>query len=240
MSENAVLYKSADGVATVTINRPAKKNAVNREVAQGLEDAWRQFEHGGERVAVLTGAAGDFTAGIDIGDAPTTSNWAPNLAVPISKPVIVAAEGWCIGAGMIMLQQADLCIAASSARFRYPEARIGLTRGFAVGLAAKVPHKLAMEILLRGAVLSADDAYRAGLVNRVVEPGQALAVALDWAREIAAADSHAVTYIKAGVDATVPRGAAEHAERVRWLTEQVPANRRLLAGEISIAQLKEV
>ncbi|MFJ4293487.1 enoyl-CoA hydratase/isomerase family protein [Cupriavidus sp. NPDC089707] len=240
MSDGAVSYESVQGVARITIRRPGKKNAVNRSVAIGLEQAWLRFGESGDRVAVIAGEAEDFTAGIDVGDPPVNANWAPNLAVPIRKPVIAAVEGWCIGAGMIMLQQVDLCIAASSARFRYPEARIGLTRGFAVGLAAKVPHKLAMEILLLGRVQRAEDMYRAGLVNSVVEPGQAQSVALAWAREIAEADPHAVAYIKAGVDETVPRGNAEHAERVRWLTEQVPANRRLLDGEITLAHLKRV
>ncbi|WP_165971560.1 enoyl-CoA hydratase/isomerase family protein [Cupriavidus sp. L7L] len=239
MSEGEVSYESAQGVARITIRRPRKKNAVNQSVARGLEQAWLRFGESEDRVAVIAGAE-DFTAGIDVGAPPLNANWAPNLAVPVRKPVIAAVEGWCIGAGMIMLQQVDLCIAASSARFRYPEARIGLTRGFAVGLAAKVPHKIAMEILLLGRVQSAEDMYRAGLVNRVVEPGQAQTVALDWAREIAEADPHAVSYIKAGVDETVPRGNAEHAERVRWLTEQVPANRRLLDGGITLAHLKRV
>lgn len=240
MSGGEVSYESRDGVAIVTIKRPEKLNAISGSIGQQLEDAWLRFENGPDRVAILAGAQGNFTAGMDVSNAPQGGGWAPNLAVPLSKPVIAAVEGWCIGAGIIALQQVDLAIAASDARFRYPEARIGLTRGYSVGLAAKMPHKLAMELMLLGRITSADALCRAGLVNLVVEPGQALEHALLWARELAEADIDAVRFIKSAVDRTLPRGPGELAERARWESAQLPANRRLIAGEFSVADLKEV
>lgn len=234
----SIHYRSSKGVAVITIARPHKKNAINRSAAEALENAWQQFDRSDDRVAVITGSSGTFTAGIDVTDPPETSVWAPHLGPTTRKPIIAAIDGWCVGAGMILLQQADLCIATTDARFRYPEARIGLSRGLAAGLATKIPHKNAMEILLLGRVLHADDLYRFGLVNKVVSPGDAERTALEWAEEIAGADPHAVEFIKQGVLETVPRGAGEHAEHARWLSSRLPGNQRLMGGAVSPAELK--
>ncbi|SEB81800.1 enoyl-CoA hydratase/isomerase family protein [Rhodococcus koreensis] len=238
MVEDTVSYESVDNIAIITINRPGKKNAVNSVAAVGLEDAWLRFDRSEDRVAVLTGSEGNFTVGVDVTDPPTTSAWAPHLGPSTNKPIIAAIDGWCVGAGMILLQQADLSVATTNAKFRYPEARLGLSRGLAAGLATKIPHKLAMEILLLGHVLGPDTLFRAGLVNKVVGPGEVLDVALGWAGEIAASDADAVRFIKEGVLATVPRGAGEHGEHARWLAAQLPGNQRLMGGGLSLAELK--
>ncbi len=239
MSETGIRYvQEESGVVVITVDRPKKLNAVNTLIAEGLEEAWLRFEEGDARVAVITGAGGNFTAGMDVSDAPSKFSWSPQLGVRVTKPVIAAVEGWCIGAGIILTQNADLCIASETARFRYPEAHIGLTRGLAVGLATKVPHKLAMEIMLMGRAMTAAEMHHAGLVNKVTAAGQALAVAVEWAEVIAKADLDAVRFIKAGVEDTVPRGAAEIGEALRWRSGQLPANRKLIDGLLSVENLR--
>ncbi|MGW4398035.1 enoyl-CoA hydratase/isomerase family protein [Amycolatopsis nivea] len=237
--DGPVRYESDDGIAVITLERPGKLNAINQAAAAALEQAWHRFDEGPDSVAVLTGAAGAFTAGVDVTDPPQDSAWAPNLGVTTTKPIVLAVDGWCIGAGMILLQQADLCVATRSSRFRYPEARLGLSRGMATGLAAKIPHKIAMEILLLGRVTTAEELYRAGLVNAIAEEGGALATAREWAAEIAAADQDVVRYLKEGVLATLPRGPGEAAEQARSRAARLPGNQRLLAGKLTAADLKE-
>lgn len=235
-----VTYDVEGHVAVITLNRPAKLNALNVALASGLEAAWRRFETGPERVALVTGAGGNFTAGIDVSDAPVRSSWAPQLGVRVGKPVVAAVEGWCVGAGLIISHNADLCVAGETARFRYPEGRLGLTKGLVSGMAARMPYKLAMEILLVGRPVSAQSMYRAGFVNEVTPAGGALALARELANEIARADPDAVRFIKAGIDATVPRGIAEMAEALRWEAEQLPANQKLVSGGLTVAQLRSV
>lgn len=233
-----VTYESIGGIAVLTIDRPTKKNALSRAMAESLAQAWIKFDEGKDRVALLKGAGSDFTAGIDVGDAPTEPSWAPNLGVATSKPIIAAIDGWCIGAGMMLLQQADLAVAAHTAKFRYPEAKFGLSRGMAAGLATKTPHKIAMEILLIGRIHTAEEFARAGLLNAVVDGDRLESTAMAWAQEIAAADQDVVRYLKQGVLDTVPRGPGEHAAHAIWEMEQLPGNRRLKAGALSVDDLK--
>lgn len=236
----AVRYESANGIATITIDRPSKKNAINREISEALEQAWSTFDRSDDRVAVITGAGGDFTAGIDVSDPPLNPYWAPNLGISTDKPVIAAIDGWCIGAGMMLLQQVDLAIASSGAKFRYPEAKLGLSRGLATGIASKVPYKVAMEILLLGRVHTPESFLQAGFINRIADEGQQLTVALEWATEIAEADADVVRYIKRGILDMVPRGVGEEAAHSQWVADQLPGNIRLRNGEISVDNLRKV
>lgn len=235
-----VRYESANGVATITINRPAKKNAINREISEGLENAWITFDRSDDRVAIITGADGDFTAGIDVSDPPLNPYWAPNLGISTDKPVIAAIDGWCIGAGVMLLQQADLAISSSAAKFRYPESKLGLSRGLATGIASKIPYKAAMEILLLGRVNTPQMFLDAGFINRIVEPGEEVALAREWAEEIAAADADVVRYIKRSILDMVPRGVGEEAAHTQWVADQLPGNVRLRSGEISVDTLRSV
>lgn len=233
-----ITYESIDGIAVLGIDRPAKKNALSRAMAESLAQAWITFDKGDDRVAVLRGAGSDFTAGIDVSDAPADPSWAPNLGVATTKPIIVAIDGWCIGAGMMLLQQADLAVAAHTAKFRYPEAKFGLSRGMAAGIATKTAHKIAMEILLVGRVHTPEEFASAGLLNAVVDRDQLESTAMAWAREIAAADQDVVRYLKQGVLDTVPRGPGEHAAHEMWEIDQLPGNQRLKSGALSVSALK--
>ena len=126
-----VLYESVDHVATITINRPEKRNAINEGVSVGLAEAWRRFAASDDRVAVLT-SAGDvaFSSGRDLYDPPNDS-WrsVPNVGIDLDKPIICAMTGWCIGGSMVYPLMADMIIADESVRFIYPEAKVGNTGG---------------------------------------------------------------------------------------------------------------
>jgi len=182
MSE-VVSYESRDGIAIITINRPEKMNSLNEAVIQGLRDAWRKLEESDDRVAVLH-AAGDraFSVGADIKDPPAEM-WqgVPSVGVPVSKPIIAALHGWCIGGAYVIVQMCDLVVASESTVFKYPEAQLGFTGGLIASAVARIPHKIAMEFMLLGQDFSAQRALHAGMVNRVVPVGEELSAALAYA-----------------------------------------------------------
>lgn len=230
-TDSVVSYAVIGEIALITLNRPAKRNAINEPMAAQLEDAWARFDAGPEVVAVLEGSGESFCAGVDLQDPPQgASRWAPQLGVVTNKPIIAAIEGACIAGGMILLQNCDLAVASADSRFCYPEARIGFSKGVASSLAVRVPHKLAMELLLLGETVSAEHLFRAGLLNRVVAAGESHAVAMAWAERIAAADSACVQFIKAGVQAALPQSPGEIASRVRTASDRLQGNARANNG----------
>jgi enoyl-CoA hydratase/carnithine racemase len=162
-------------------------------------------------VAIVTGA-GDkaLSAGADLKDIPHDLFRAfPGIGVPVRKPVIAAAAGVVIGAGLVLVQMADLAIAAENARFIYPEAKIGYAGGLIASLAARIPHKVAMELLLTGEAIDARRAYEAGLVNRVVPVGRQLEAARELAEKIAGNAPRVLALLKDAVGEVIPRGWAE-------------------------------
>ena len=187
IDSDCVRYESADHIATITIDRADKMNALSEGVIQGLMQAWAHFEDGADRVAVLH-AAGEraFSVGADLKDPPREM-WqgVPSVGVPLSKPVIAAVHGWCIGGAYCVVQMCDLVVAAQTTVFKYPEAQLGFTGGLIASMAARVPHKIAMEFMLLGQDLGAQRAYEVGMVNRVVPLGEELTAAYEYAEILA-------------------------------------------------------
>lgn len=181
---DAVTYHSEDGIATVTINRPDRMNALNEDVIQGLKAAWIRLEESDDRVAVLH-AAGDraFSVGADIKNPPAEM-WegVPSVGVATSKPIIAALHGWCIGGAYVIVQMCDLVVASENTVFKYPEAQLGFTGGLIASAVARIPHKIAMEFMLLGQDLPAERAREVGMVNRVVAKGEELSAAMEWAK----------------------------------------------------------
>jgi enoyl-CoA hydratase len=212
MAESVVLYESSEHIATITINRPDKRNAINGEVTEGLRQAWIRFNASDDRVAILTGA-GDkaFSVGADLGDAPEFWKCTPGVAVPVEKPVVAALAGWCIGGAVCLVTFADLCVAADNTRFLYPEAKVGISGGIITALAARIPHKIAMEFILLGEELSVQRAYEAGLVNKIVPVGQQLAAARDYARKLATLAPMVLAANKRWIGQMLPKGPTERA-----------------------------
>ncbi len=208
MSEPALLAEKDGHVLTVTINRPAKKNAVNAEVLCGLSDAWRRLDEDDDlRVCILTGAGGDFCAGMDLsvinsltsGKPPADEyeerlKKEPNIMFDgwlktyrPSKPVIAAVEGFALAGGTEILQGTDIRVAAESAIFGVTEVQRALfpMAGSTVRLPRQIPHTIALEMLLTGSDYTAQQCRDFGLVGHVVPDGQALAKAREIADRIA-------------------------------------------------------
>jgi enoyl-CoA hydratase len=126
-------------VSIVSIARPEKLNAINKAVALELQAAFAAFDRSGQRVAILTGAGGRaFSAGADVTDLPELWRCVPTVGIMTDKPIIAAVSGWCIGGGLVMAMMCDLLVAAESAKFSYPEGKVGITGGMIAGLAARV------------------------------------------------------------------------------------------------------
>ena len=173
-------------VTVIAINRPDKRNAISNAVAKAVQDAFATFERSDQRVAVLCGTGSKaFTAGADVNDLPEFWRCVPTVGIQTDKPIICAIDGWCIGVGLLIAATADLCVATERARFSYPEARLGLTGGMIAALAARIPHKMAMELMLLGRVVSGRRAYEMGLVNELAPEGGHVDAALAMAREMA-------------------------------------------------------
>ncbi|WP_414476362.1 enoyl-CoA hydratase/isomerase family protein [Microvirga sp. M2] len=175
-----------DGKTTIfTINRPEKMNAINAEVANELQRRFEEFDRSDQAVAIITGS-GDraFCAGADVTDLPELWRCIPTIGIVTEKPIICAVHGWCVGGALVMAAMADLCVVSEDARFSYPEGKVGLTGGMIATLAARIPHKLAMEIMLLGRPVSGRRAYEIGLANEVVANGKHLEAALAMAREL--------------------------------------------------------
>lgn len=180
---DVVQYTEKNAIATVTINRADKMNALNEDVIVGLQQAWQRFEAGDARVAILH-AAGDkaFSVGADV-KSPPQEMWqgVPSIGAITSKPVIAAVHGWCIGGAYVIVQMCDLVIASANTKFKYPEAQLGFSGGLIASAVARIPHKVAMEFMLLGQEFDPDRALQAGMVNKVVPIQSELHAAHDWA-----------------------------------------------------------
>lgn len=173
-------------VTVFTINRPEKLNAISSGVAVDLQKAFDDFDASDQRVAVLCGAGERaFTSGADVSDLPELWRCVPTVGIRTNKPIICAVDGWCVGGGLVMAATSDLCVATERAKFSYPEAKLGLTGGIIAALAARIPHKMAMEVMLLGRPVSGRRAYEMGLVNEVAPEGKHIEVALGMAQELA-------------------------------------------------------
>lgn len=197
----SVDFDLSDGVATITINRPEKLNAMDAEHYRGLSEAWmRVRDDDAVRVAVITGAGErSFTTGADIKSvvaAPpgleemwlTQKDQLLNRGLEVWKPVIAAVNGYCLGGGMTLLLGTDIRLAVPHASFSLAEVRRGVIagNGGTQRVLAQLPHAIAMELLLTGDAMDAETALRWGLINRIVPPEQLMEEARALATRIAA------------------------------------------------------
>lgn len=212
---NAVTYESKDGIAVISINRPDRMNAIGPEVEAGLAQAWQRLNDSREdRVGILTGVGNKaFSAGKDMHSEapPDYRSFTPGVGVILEKPLIASVSGWCIGGAIVLVQMCDLCVATEDSRFMYPEAKMGFAGGMIASLAARIPHKIAMELMLLGEPLSAERAYQVGLVNRLVPPGQHMEEAMKLARRLADNAPLVMSMLKRFAAATIPRSPVETA-----------------------------
>jgi len=185
-------------IAVVTIVRPERRNAVDAATAKSLYDAFKKFDSDAALdVAILTGADGNFCAGADLHEfaggnrtLESSGDLAPMgcTRLRLSKPVIAAIEGYAVAGGIELALWCDLRVASSSAilgvfcrRFGVPLIDLGTIR-----LPRLIGHSRAMDLILTGRAVAADEALQIGLVNRVVETGGALHAAIQLAEQLCA------------------------------------------------------
>lgn len=226
MSNEAVTYQSKGQIAVITMNRPERTNRLDADIVAGLEAAWVQFMASDEdRVAVLTGAGSSFSTGADLKAIPhDLFRGIPGVGVPVDKPVVGAVEGWCVGGGMVLTTMCDMLVAADNAMFSYPEVKIGFSGGLIANLASRIPHKIAMELLLTGDAITAQRAYEVGYVNKLVASGSVVDAAMDYARCIADQAPLASRMLKRFVGKTMPQGPTEQAAIARVQVNAINAS----------------
>ena len=228
-----LLVEKRDGVALITFNRPAKKNAFTPEMVVRLAEGWAEFRDDDSlRVAIITGNGDTFSAGADLGRMiplltrarPPEDEWDKKLLADPSlfqagilrrfelwKPVIAAVNGAALAGGCEMLQATDLRLAAPEASFGLPEPKRGIVPGGGslVRLARQIPYVHAMQILLTGDAMPAAKALEVGFVNEIVPREKLLDRAFELAARIAENGPLAVRKIKEAVIRSQGRALAE-------------------------------
>ena len=197
----AIDFTLEDHIATITINRPERMNAMDTEHYNALSAAWVRVRDDPEiRVAIITGAGvKSFSAGADlksfVGAQPplaelllTQKNQILNRGLEVWKPIVAAVNGYCLGGGMTLLLATDLRIASEHATFSVAEVKRGVfpANGGTQRIAQQLPHAIAMELLLLGDSIDAQTALRWGIVNRVVKADELAQAARDIATRLAA------------------------------------------------------
>jgi enoyl-CoA hydratase len=189
-----VRTEERDGVLVITIDRPEVRNAIDAVTAEAIGTALERFDVDGSlSVAVITGAGGGFSSGMDLdafgrGAKPSYADrgFAGMTRRTANKPLIAAVEGFAVAGGFEMAIACDLIVASRGARFALPEVRRGLVAaaGALLRLPRRMPYHLVMELALTGDFIDAERLYSLGVVNRLVEPDTALDVAIELARHI--------------------------------------------------------
>jgi len=197
LDSDQVTYERRGAAAVVTIDRPERRNAVDGPTAELLAEAHDRFEaDDGARVMVLTGAGDEaFCAGADLKAIETLGPRLDSADGPMgftrrtpSKPAIAAISGWCLAGGLELALWCDLRIAAEGARLGFTERRFGvpLIDGGTQRLPRIVGLGRALDIILTGRILEADEALRMGLLTEIVPAGRHLERALEMAEALAA------------------------------------------------------
>ncbi len=225
-SGDAEVLTERDGaILVITLNRPRARNAVNGALARGIATAADRLDADPTlAVGILTGAGGTFCSGMDLkgflaGDVPIVGDrgFAGITVTPPDKPLIAAVEGYALAGGCEIALACDLITAARDARFGLPEAKRSLVAGAGglFRLPRRIPPAIAMEYALTGEHFSATDAHAWGLVNRLTEPGEALAAALELAQRITESGPLAVRATK-----KIVRDGADWPAAERWARQE--------------------
>jgi enoyl-CoA hydratase len=224
MTYTTLLFERRDGIATITVNRPEKLNALNATVIAELGLAIDAVDRDPAlRAVILTGAGSKaFVAGADIGELAEQAPLAAKArsltgqAVfrrfeALRKPVVAAVNGFCLGGGCELAMACHVRLACEGARFGQPEVKLGIGPGYGgtVRLARLIGRGRAAELLLTGDMIDAQEALRIGLINRVVAPEQLLAEAEGLLRKILANGPLAIASVLELLDAGCEMTAAD-------------------------------
>jgi enoyl-CoA hydratase len=244
-----VLVRRENGILIVTINRPDQRNAVNGAVSAGIARALDLLDSSPDlRVGVLHGNGPAFSAGLDLkafaaGEQvrDPVRGFGGIVERPPAKPLIAAVEGWALGGGFEIVLACDLVTAGKGARFGLPEVRRGLAaRGGGVfRLPRRLPPAVAMEVIVTGAPLQAERAAQFGLVNRLVEDGQALAAGIELAELIAANAPMSVRASKAVAVDSADWPLGQEFQRQQAYLEPVFASRDAAEGVAAFRERRD-
>ncbi len=239
MSESSAVTYTRDGmVAIITINRPERMNRLDAEIVDGLHDRWVQFMgDDAARVAVLAGNGKAFSAGADLKNVPHhLYHGMPGIGFPVDKPVVAAVQGWCIGGAMVLTTMADIMIVAEDAKFSYPEVKIAFSGGLISNLVTRIPHKIAMELLLVGDTIDAKRAYEVGYANKIVSLDQLMPTAMDYARRIADTAPMPSRMLKRFASETLPKGPTEIAGIARSQVDAINRSSDWIEGRAAFTE----
>ena len=245
MTDPVLFDARKDGIAIITLNRPEARNALGKEIREGLFAAWDRFERDPAlRVGILTGA-GDkaFCAGGDLKEMtekrlavpPRDMFPVPGDTLELTKPTIAAVNGVAFAGGWMIAQACDLCVASTNAKFAITEVKVGRSSPWAAPLIHMIPQRIMMEIVLTGKPISAQRAYEIGLVNRLASPEQLMDVALELAAEILEGAPLSVRAARETVMLSTEMGrsaalsAARHASECAYRSEDAQEGPRAFA-----------
>ncbi len=208
-----ILTDSHDGILTITLNRPAARNAMSSQMMKEFSDELERWDNDPtERVCIITNTGTCFCAGADLKELAAGTYHLPEgkedwglLGMSqhqFKKPLIAAVNGVCVGGGMGILLACDLAVCSDHSVFGLPEARRGRAStgdGAILRLMQQIPHRYAAELVLVGDNITADQAERWGLVNRSVPESELMPTALRFAQGIVASAPLAIEYSKAAM-----------------------------------------
>ena len=213
MTDPILLVEKADGIATVTLNRPTSLNALTRDLRARIADAFRELDtDGSTRVAILTGAGRAFCAGIDLKElgsgesqvgAPRDPTYDPTAAMAAFRgPIIGAINGAAVTGGFELALGCDLLLASPTARFADTHGRVGVhpAWGLSQRLSRLIGIGRAKEMSLTGNFVDAATAERWGLVNRVVDAEQLLPVCRQLATDMLSLEPDMLVSYKRVID----------------------------------------
>ncbi|QBD77000.1 enoyl-CoA hydratase [Ktedonosporobacter rubrisoli] len=257
MGYRYIHYEKKGHIAYVMIDRPEVMNALHYEANAELSAAFDDFKHDEEaRVAIITGAGKRaFSAGNDLkatAEAAARGEKQPEFGELVrfggitsnfvcAKPIIAAVNGITVGGGFEIVLACDLVIAAEHARFALPEPRVGLIAG-ASGihrLPQQIPFKQAMGLLLTGRQITAEEAYRMGLINEVVPATELMATAERWANDILACSPLAVQLTKEAVLAGLTLSVEEAMQADQSRLQRLLASEDFIEGPKAFAEKRK-
>ncbi len=194
VSYRNIIIEERGPIFIVTINRPGRRNAIDADTAEELHRAWMYFDNNPNLyVGVITGAGGNFSSGADLYDIDRLINRVSNPEGPLgftrlrlTKPVIAAISGYCVAGGLEISLWADIRVADKTAKFGFLERRFGvpLVDGGTQRLARIVGLGRALDLILTGRLISAEEAYQWGLINYLIDEGKSIDKAIEIAELI--------------------------------------------------------
>jgi enoyl-CoA hydratase len=243
---DVVRTEQVDGVQLITINRPEVRNAINTATAEGIAAAVDELDARDDLVVgLITGAGPSFCTGMDLkaflaGERPSVPGrgFAGIVERPPDKPMIAAVEGHAVAGGFEIVLACDLIVAAENAVFGLPEVKRGLVAagGGLLRLPRRAPYHLALEWALTGEFIPARTAHAVSLVNRLTPPGEAVSVALELARTIAANGPLAVRASKRIIAESGGWPANDAFDRQREISEPVRASEDAREGALAFKE----